>query len=327
LEFKSVQFPIFKLTLKVAAFKAPDDSIHVFRLRKHAARMSNSASFLSMPNIGVELFIRCIQIAVSGNKDIVPDHDLENAFLYIRPILFGSGKHLGLTAPGEFTFVVFVEPMNTYHGQEPLAALVVDEFDRAATRGIGAVKAGGNYAPVFKWSMEASNEGFGITLHLDSKTQTYIDEFSSCGFIGVYEDDSGSVILVTPDSVSVMPSVTVDSCRSIARQRGWKFERRPVSTLFPMLMIQLCSRSHCFALFLLAYRGIIQIPYKELSSFSEVLAVGTAASIVPIKSVTRKSTSESFYFKSNKIGTDLLNSIRGIQKGNLVDEFKWCEKI
>jgi branched-chain amino acid aminotransferase len=77
----------------------------------------------------------------------------------------------------------------------------------------------------------------------------------------------------------------------------------------------------------LAYRGIIQIPYKELSSFSEVLAVGTGASIVSIKSVTRKSTSENFYFKSNKIGTDLLNCIRGIQKGNIVDEFKWCEKI
>jgi branched-chain amino acid aminotransferase len=85
--------------------------------------------------------------------------------------------------------------------------------------------------------------------------------------------------------------------------------------------------NYVFTLFLLAYCGIIQIPYKELSSFSEVLAVGTGASIVSIKSVTRKSTSENFYFKSNKIGTDLLNNIRGIQKGNLVDEFKWCEKI
>jgi branched-chain amino acid aminotransferase len=243
-----ILFPISELTLKVTAFKAPGGSIHIFRPRKHAARMSDSASFLSMPNLDVEHFIRCVKIAVSGNKDIVPDHDLENAFLYIRPIFFGSGKHLGLNAPGEFTFVVFVEPMNTYHGQEPLAALVVDEFDRAATRGIGAVKAGGNYAPVFKWSMEASSEGFGITLHLDSKTQTYIDEFSSCGFIGVYEDESGSVTLVTPDSVSVMPSVTVDSCSSIAGKRGWKFEKRSVSIELPMIIIELCFRIVSFSL-------------------------------------------------------------------------------
>lgn len=191
--------------------------------------MRHSASSLSMQGPSVEHFLRCVGVAVLRNKDAIPEGENENAFLYIRPVLFGSGKHLGLTAPDEFTFVIFVEPMNTYHGSEPLDALVIDEFDRAATRGMGAVKAGGNYAPVFKWSMEASSEGFGITLHLDSKTQTFIDEFSSCGFIGVYDDDKGSVTLVTPDSVSVVQSVTVDSCITIAESRGWKVEKRPVS--------------------------------------------------------------------------------------------------
>ncbi|KAL3421026.1 branched-chain-amino-acid aminotransferase TOXF [Phlyctema vagabunda] len=277
------------------AFRGPDGSVHAFRASKHAARMRNSASILSMQPPPVEHFIRCVNLAVSQNKELVPPHSNENAFLYIRPILFGSSKHLGLTAPSEFTLAVYVEPIQAYHGSEPLDALIIDEFDRAAIRGTGAAKVGGNYAPVFKYSMQASSEGFGITLHLDSRTQSTIDEFSSCGFIGVYEDQ-GSITLVTPNSESVMPSVTVDSCIQIAESKGWKVEKRP-------------------------------IPYTELASFSEVLAVGTGASIVSIRSVTRKSTDEKFVFRSEKVAKTLLDFLRGIQMGKEIDEFGWREPV
>jgi branched-chain amino acid aminotransferase len=104
----------------------------------------------------------------------------------------------------------------------------LDEFDRAAPKGTGAVKVGGNYAPVMKWSEQARKEGYGMTLHLDSLTHSEIDEFSTSAFIGVYLNDAGERTLVVTDSKNVIESFTGDSCIALAKEAGWKVEKRPV---------------------------------------------------------------------------------------------------
>jgi len=48
-------------------------------------------------------------------------------------------------------------------------ALILEDFDRAAPYGVGQAKVGGNYAPVLKHAEKARLNGYGITLHLDSK--------------------------------------------------------------------------------------------------------------------------------------------------------------
>ena len=103
-------------------------------------------------------------------------------------------------------------------------------------KGTGSAKVGGNYAPVLRWSDKAREEGYGITLHLDSKTRTEIDEFSTSGFIGVLGDASGdakNITLVVPDSKNVIKSVTANSICDIAKSFGWKVEMRPVSVHYP----------------------------------------------------------------------------------------------
>lgn len=47
---------------------------------------------------------------------------------------------------------------------------------------MGSYKLGGNYAPTFGPMKKAAEKGFAITLHLDAKTHTYIDEFSTSNF-------------------------------------------------------------------------------------------------------------------------------------------------
>lgn len=127
-------------------------------------------------------------------------------------------------------FCVYVLPVGVYHGVHPVKALILEEFDRSAPDGTGSAKVGGNYAPVLRWSEKARNEGYGITLHLDSKTRSEIDEFSTSGFIGV-KKEGDSVTLVVPDSKCVIKSVTSDSCLRIAESKGWKVEERSVSPL------------------------------------------------------------------------------------------------
>jgi branched-chain amino acid aminotransferase len=74
---------------------------------------------------------------------------------------------------------------------------------------------------VLRWSEKARDEGYGITLHLDSKTRSVIDEFSTSGFIGI-EQDGDQVTVVVPYSKNVIKSVTSDSVCQIAKSFGWK---------------------------------------------------------------------------------------------------------
>lgn len=238
-------------------------------------------------------------MAIALNAEYMPPHHT-GAAMYIRPLLFGSSAQLGLSPPEEYTFCVFVLPVGVYHGVHPVDALILEDFDRAAPEGTGSAKVGGNYAPVMRWSEQARKEGFGITLHLDSKTRTVIDEFSTSGFIGVKRDGE-DVTVVVPDSKNVIKSVTSDSVCEIAKSFGWRVEKRPIE-------------------------------YEELPSFTEVMAAGTAAALVPIKSITMRSKGDKFLYQGGgdepgPACVKLLTTLKGIQQGKIDDSFGWLQFV
>lgn len=223
------------------AFRSPDDqTINIFRPGKNAERMQNSAAAIAIPPVPVDLFKKCVHLAVSLNAEYVPPHST-GAAVYIRPLLFGSSAQLGLSPPEEYTFLVYVLPTGVYHGVHPVAALILENFDRAAPEGTGSAKVGGNYAPVLRWSEKARNEGFGITLHLDSKTRSEIDEFSTSGFIGIKGDPDKGCTVVVPNSKNMIKSVTSDSICEIAKSFGWTVEQRSVSSIV-LLALRLTER-------------------------------------------------------------------------------------
>lgn len=281
------------------AFRTPDDQIAIFRPSRNASRMAHSASFISMPSVPNDHFLKCSHLAVSLNAGYVPPSGL-GAALYVRPLLFGSSAQLGLSPPEEYTFCVYVIPVGVYHGVHPVDALILEDFDRAAPEGTGSAKVGGNYAPVLRWSEKARTEGYGITLHLDSKTRSEIDEFSTSGFIGIRKDGE-QITLVVPDSKNAIKSVTSDSVCEIAKSFGWSVECRPIK-------------------------------YEELQSFVEVMAAGTAAALVPIKSITMQSKKDKFVYSdgSDEPGeycVKLLTTLQGIQQGKIKDSFGWLDYV
>ncbi|KAJ9640228.1 hypothetical protein H2204_003453 [Knufia peltigerae] len=279
------------------AFRQPDGSITIFRPDQNAKRMQRSAEYISVPAVPEDLFVESVNLAVALNAEFVPPHET-GAAMYIRPLLFGSSAQLGLSPPDEYTFVVFVMPTGVYHGVHAVDALILEDFDRAAPEGTGSAKVGGNYAPVLRHSERARNAGYGITLHLDSKTRSEIDEFSTSGFLGVRRDGDRTTVVV-PDSKNVIKSVTSESACQIARDVfGYAVERR-------------------------------RIAYEELPEFKEVMAAGTAASLVPIKSITMKSRGDTFHYPVNDklepgpVCTELLTTLKGIQQGKVEDQFGW----
>ncbi|KAI5819537.1 aminotransferase [Pyronema omphalodes] len=285
------------------ALRNPDDkSIHIFRPDANARRMQYSAKFVAMPELPVETFEKAVNLAVARNAEFVPPH-ASGASMYIRPLMFGSSAQLGLNPPEEYTFLVFVLPTGVYHGVHPVDCLVLEDFDRAAPHGTGSAKVGGNYAPVLIHSEAARAAGYGITLHLDSKERKYVDEFSTSGFLAIkYGKQPGEKTkLIAADSNNVIKSITSNSVQQIARDLGWEVEVR-------------------------------QIEFeKEIMDFDEVMAAGTAAALVPIKSITRKSTGTEVRFAygdNNPEGVmKLLTALKGIQSGVNEDKHNWRKQV
>ena len=229
------------------AFRTPGDAaITVFRPDRNAARMQHSAEFISVPPVPTDLFLDAVRAAVALNAEFVPPHHT-GAAMYVRPQIYGSSAQLGLSPPEEYTFAVYVLPTGVYHGTHPVKALVLEEFDRSAPNGTGSAKVGGNYAPVLRWSEKARREGFGITLHLDSKRHEEVDEFSTSGFIGAIVGHGGEVTLVVPENTNIINSVTSESIQDIGKSFGWKVEKRPVcasTSLYPLPLFPPFLRSY-----------------------------------------------------------------------------------
>lgn len=281
------------------AFRAPDNTINIFRPQKNAERMQHSASFISIPEVPIDHFLACCSLAVGMNAAYVPPHETGGA-MYVRPLLFGSSAQLGLNPPQEYTFVVYCIPTGVYHGTAPVDALILEDFDRAAPEGTGSAKVGGNYAPVLRHSEKAYKAGYGITLHLDSKTRSVVDEFSTSAFIGVKKDGE-KIKLVASSSKNIIKSVTGDSVLQIAESFGWETESR-------------------------------EIAYDELKSFDEVLAAGTAAALVPIKSIHLESKGDKFHYPAaakdpGPVCAKLLTTLKGIQQGKIEDKKNWLFKV
>lgn len=281
------------------AFRTADNRIAVFRPEQNAARMQHSSTYICVPPVPTEAFLNAVRLAVGLNAEYVPPHET-GAAMYIRPLVFGSSAQLGLNPAEEYSFTVYVMPTGVYHGVHPIDGLVLEEFDRAAPKGTGSAKLGGNYAPVLPWTQKAYAAGYGITLHLDSQTASEIDEFSTSAFIGVRQEGE-NFTLVTPDSKNVIKSVTGNSACQIAEWLGWKVERR-------------------------------RVPYEELPEFSEVIAAGTAAALVPVKSITRQSRGDKFLYQggSETPGpalVKLLDVYKGIQQGKTKDPFGWLDYV
>jgi branched-chain amino acid aminotransferase len=190
--------------------------------------MQHSAEVVSIPPVPTEHFLHCVQLEVSHNAEWVPPYS-SGCALYVRPVIFGASGHFALTPPAEYRFCVYVQPFATYHGIAPLPALVLEDFDRAAPMGTGNAKVGGNYAPVLRWTDKARAAGYPVTLHLDSKTRTEVEEFSTSGFLGSKPGPDGKPLLVVPNSKNVIASVTSDSVVEIAKSLGHTVENRCVS--------------------------------------------------------------------------------------------------
>lgn len=277
------------------AFTRKDGTVACFRPQENAQRMIVTARRLLMEPPSAELFLEAVITAVKKNPAYMPPYGT-GASLYVRPLLIGTSPHVGLHPSEEYAFFVLVTPVGPYYknGFYPIKAVIQQDYDRAAPRGVGNVKVAGNYAAGMKPDFEAKAQGYPISLYLDAATRTYIDEFSTSNFIAITGDNK----YVTPVSTSILSSITNKSLQELAKDFGLTVEKR-------------------------------QVHVSELGYFKEVGACGTAAVITPICSITHGNKVFTFgnEKKAGETLTRLYKELQAIQYGEVEDRHEWMVPV
>lgn len=276
------------------AFMGKDGKVRIFRMDENAKRMQSSSDGILMERVPTDLFQEAVKLAVRKNMEFVPPYG-SGASLYIRPLLIGAGAEIGVKPADEYLFIVFVMPVGPYfpEGFKPTDLVIMRHFDRAAPQGTGKYKVGGNYAASLTAGKKAKAEGYSAVLYLDAREKKYIDECGPANFFGIKNDT-----YITPESDSILPSITNMSLIQIAHDLGLKVERRKVAV-------------------------------EELESFEEVGACGTAAVISPIKRIYDADMEKEYLYgtEPGKWSVKLYDKLRAIQNGDDPDQHGWVEVL
>ena len=278
------------------AYRTKEGHIVTFRPDLNAKRMYDSAKRLEMPPFPEDRFLEAVDKVVLANEAWVPPFG-SGATLYIRPYMFASSPVIGVKPAAEYQFRMFTTPVGPYFkgGAKPIT-ITVSDFDRAAPRGTGHIKAGLNYAMSIHPLMEAHRNGFDENMYLDAATRTYVEETGGANFIFITKDKK----VVTPKSNSILPSITRRSLLYVAEHYlGLKTEERPVA-------------------------------FDEVKDFAEVGLCGTAAVISPVGRICRGETViniPSGMEGMGEITKKLYDTLTGIQMGELEAPEGWIRKI
>ena len=277
------------------AYRTKNGDIQLFRVDENAKRMNKSLNQLIMPEIPEKKFIKaCIEV-VKANKDYVPPYE-SGATLYIRPFVIGVGDNIGVKPADEYIFSVFCSPVGAYFkdGLSPVNFMIAD-YDRAAPRGTGGIKVGGNYAASLKSHLIAVERGFADCIYLDPATNTKIEEVGAANFFGITYNNE----FITPKSLSILPSITKYSLMHIAKE---------------YLNLNVYERD---------------VFIDNIDEFKEAGACGTAAVITPIGGIEYKNKLHVFHSTTEvgPITKKLYDTLYGIQFGDIEAPKGWIFKI
>ncbi|WP_412029020.1 branched-chain amino acid aminotransferase [Deinococcus yunweiensis] len=278
------------------AYRCADGSVNLFRPDQNAARMQRSCDRLLMPAPSTEAFIEACRQVVAANDHFIPPYGTGGA-LYLRPFVIGVGDNIGVRSAPEFIFSVFCIPVGPYFkgGLTP-QNFITSPYDRAAPHGTGAAKVGGNYAASLLPGQEAKARHFADAIYLDPETHTKIEEVGSANLFVITKDGR---TFVTPQSPSILPSITKYSLLHIARER----------------------------LGLEVVEGDVFI--DGLDAYAEAGACGTAAVITPIGGIQHGDSFHVFHSETEAgpVTKQLYDELVGIQFGDRAAPEGWIVKV
>jgi branched-chain amino acid aminotransferase len=285
------------------AFRGQDDSgvskIRLFRPDYHCQRMAAGAERLCMPAVDSALLEEGIRTLVRVDESWVPS--LPGTSLYIRPTLIATEPFLGVRPAQRCLLFVITSPVGAYYpeGMNPVKIWVEETLVRAARGGLGAVKAGANYAASLLGAEVAKRRGYSQVLWLDAANHRNFEEVGTMNLFVRLDDE-----LVTPPlSGSILAGATRDSVITLARDWGIKVSEREID----------------FAEVLAAHQH---------GRLREIFGSGTAAVISPVGELGHPDHRIIINdFQVGELAGRLYDTITGIQTGRLPDRYGWMREV
>lgn len=282
------------------AFRGVDGTLRLFRPMAHAERMHAGAPRLCMPTPTPEQMVEACKALVRVDADWVPRS--EGTALYLRPTLIATEGFLGVRPANTYRYFIIASPVGSYYGGNTLkpVRIWVETIEvRAPRGGLGAAKAGANYAASLHAAVKAKKAGYDQVLWLDSTTHELVEEVGTMNLFAVVKNT-----LVTPPlSDSILAGVTRDSVISLAADLGLGVEQRALS-------VKELRAAHA--------RG----------ELTEVFGTGTAAVISPVGELAF--AGEALRINDGKpgpVGLKLYETITGIQRGVIKDTRGWLSDV
>lgn len=268
----------------VRCYNTPKGPI-VFRHREHAQRLINSAKIYRFPiPYSIEDIMEATRETLRANK-------LNDA--YIRPLAFVGNVGLGVCPPtdAQLDLIIAAFPWGAYLGAEALdkgVDAMVSSWNRAAQNTIPtSAKAGGNYLSSLLIGSEARRHGYdeGIALSVDG----YLSEGSGENIFVVQHGE----LITPPLSSSILPGITRDSVMTLAKDLGYAVKEMNISR-------------------------------EALYLADEVFMTGTAAEIVPVRSIDRITIGAG---KCGPVTKSIQKAFFGLFNGETKDKWGWLDYV
>lgn len=276
------------------AFRQPDGSISLFRPQFNYDRLCAGAERLCLTPPPKDLFFESLRKLIEVDQRWVPKE--ENCSLYIRPTLIGTEPFLGVRPSQDMLYFLILSPVGSYYsrGSAPVKIWVETQDLRAAPGGLGATKAGANYAASLKAALTAKKKGYDQVLWLDYLHQG-IEEVGTMNVFFIFKNE-----VVTPAlNGSILPGGVRDTAIDLIKKEGLKLSQRKIT-------IQEVAEEHA--------KG----------NLLEVFGTGTAAVITAVGELAYNGkTLVIGNGQTGALSQKLFETISGVQRGLLKDEFGW----
>ncbi|WP_017443931.1 branched-chain amino acid transaminase [Gayadomonas joobiniege] len=256
----------------------------IFRLAEHTRRLFDSAKIYRF-----DIPYTADEIN-QGCKDIVKANGFKSA--YLRPFAFMGAHNLGLNPP-KVPLETSIIALNwgSYLGEESLEQGVdaaVTSWNRLApnTMPTGA-KAGGNYLSSILITTEAKRHGYVEGIGLDHNG--YVSEGAGENLFVVRD----GVISTPPLTSGILPGITRGTLITLAEEMGYKVVEQA-------------------------------LPREALYLADEVFMCGTAAEVVPVRSVDQIQVGDG---KRGPITEKIQKAYFGLFNGTTEDKWGWLDYI
>jgi branched-chain amino acid aminotransferase len=279
------------------AFRGQDGRVQLFRPEAHARRMTAGAPRLCMPCPTQSEMLAGLHALVKADADWVPQ--APGTALYLRPTLIGTEGFLGVRPATTFLYFIIASPVGNYYSGKTLkpVRIWVETSDvRAPRGGLGATKAGANYAASLHAAQAAKKQGFDQVLWLDAREHEFIEEVGTMNLFVLL----GSTLVTPPLSDSILAGVTRDSVLTLAKSLGLTVEERPISVKELRAAHQAGTLSEVFG----TGTAAVVSPVGELAFAGEKLVIGKGGEPGPVS-------------------LKLYEEITGIQRGTRPDPYGW----